>query len=563
LIPLVQYVEASSAGYSSSAFSRSDSFFVVLTEGGIGKQPTGPKDVLQTILVRATGIGTAPCDYACRVWVQNPDGRLRIAASDETMVPPTVERLPLSESYMNNNRALNTVKLIVGRGAPYESIEPPGSNRRNFVRVCLQNKSSLEVANIELDIVGLHPPNEGTFDFNLKSDITIGPHSERFVDVAYYDIDSSQAPSVRHIGLAVPRVGGYFAEAYSFASLPLTAHSFSLRLSRFSEVLDEISCRLFLDNQGLLKLESRLDSGRDKLEIKHRASPEAWLKPHLPNASEAAGQDDLPEPVANVESPWTYGWTTEATITIAAGPESLPFYPSFNSEQEHRQTLEVCWVGAEKLLKKLQAGRYHNVRQEYMERLEDYLQNLPKIAAAGNILLAYDEILNLRSDFAADVEILPTPFATDLKRVIENHFALTTFYDIVSRHNEAVASATRSTPYPSEAIEPLNEFVSANTPRLFEPSVSEAQRRLERAGPRDDEPTREASTSQGDSIVVQPPPLPPATPDATRAHQRQTAANTNALWEAFVKGPAAIEGWWQIAHQLGDLVKPFLDYLRG
>jgi hypothetical protein len=29
-----------------------------------------------------------------------------------------------------------------------------------------------------------------------------------------------------------------------------------------------------------------------------------------------------------------------------------------------------------------------------------------------------------------------------------------------------------------------------------------------------------------------------------------------------MKGPAAIEGWWQIAHQLGDLVKPFLDYLR-
>jgi hypothetical protein len=62
---------------------------------------------------------------------------------------------------------------------------------------------------------------------------------------------------------------------------------------------------------------------------------------------------------------------------------------------------------------------------------------------------------------------------------------------------------------------------------------------------------------------VQPPPLPPATPDATRAHQRQTAADANALWEVFVKGPAAIEGWWQIAHQLGNLVKPFLDYLRG
>ncbi len=781
-VPLVQYGEGNSDGYSSSAYSRSDSFFVVLTKGGIGKQPTGPKAVPQTILVRATGIGTAPCDYACRVWVQNPDGRLRISASDETTAPPTVASSPINEAYMNKI-AVNTVEINVGRGAPYESIEPAGVNKRQFVRVCLQNKSLIEVANCKLDIVGLDPPNEKTSECNLKSDITIGPNSERFVDVAYYDIGSSQALAGRHIGLAVPQVGGFFAEAYSFARLPLTAHSFNLRLSRFSEVYDEISCRLFIDNQGLLKLESSLDSGRDELEIKDRASLEAWLKgqsaevavaiamraalrvaplaaearerlgatrnsvlsnltsavfrasavarvsakyparskefraagnaaadaagsfattdaaalavdasavavdaafaldadsarfaaarasavaadaadataiwesigpdasavqeigaigladlplwpkrslawagaewiglktalprgenwevwvnwyedrlrggsrgeayetvfarvpqeewdkgaaaanawikAHLPKPSESAKAAEVPEPVASVESPWTYSWTAKATITIAAGSESFPFYPFFNSEQEHRQTMEVCRVGAEKLLKKLQNRRYDNVRPEYRERLEAYLQNLPRTTASGNILLAYDEILNLRSDFAADVKTLPTPFATDLSRVIENQFALNTFYDIVARHNEAIASATRSAPYPSEALGPLNEFISANTPRVFEPNVSEAQRRLERAGPRDNQPTPAASTPEGDSWVVQPPPLPPATPDATRAHQRQTAANYNALWEIFVKAPTAVEGWWHLAQELGNLVKPFLDYLRG
>jgi hypothetical protein len=35
------------------------------------------------------------------------------------------------------------------------------------------------------------------------------------------------------------------------------------------------------------------------------------------------------------------------------------------------------------------------------------------------------------------------------------------------------------------------------------------------------------------------------------------------LWEVFVKGPAAIEGWRHLAQELGNLVKPFLDYLRG
>jgi hypothetical protein len=82
LVPLVQYGEANSIGYSSSAYSRSDSFFVILTKADICKQPAGPKAVPQTILVRATGIGTAPCDYAYRVWVQDPDGRLRIADSN-------------------------------------------------------------------------------------------------------------------------------------------------------------------------------------------------------------------------------------------------------------------------------------------------------------------------------------------------------------------------------------------------------------------------------------------------------------------------------------------------
>ena len=127
------------------------------------------------------------------------------------------------------------------------------------MRVCLQNKTLLEIANLKLDIAGLDPPNEKTSDCNLKSDITVGPNSERFVDVAYYDIGSSQALTGHHIRLAVPSGQGFFAEAYRYANLPLAAHSFNLRLSRFSEVYDEISCRLFLDNQGALKLESIVD----------------------------------------------------------------------------------------------------------------------------------------------------------------------------------------------------------------------------------------------------------------------------------------------------------------
>jgi hypothetical protein len=249
-------------------------------------------------------------------------------------------------------------------------------------------------------------------------------------------------------------------------------------------------------------------------------------------------------------------------VSVTAGAQSFPFYPYFNSEEEHRETLNVCRVGAARLLMKLQAGRYHNVRPEYAERLADYLDDLPKTAEGGSVLLAYDDILNLRSDFEADFDALPTPFASDLRRVIENQFALNPFYDIVERHNEAIASATRSRPFPRQAIQPLREFISANTPRYFEPNVSEAQRRLDRAAPEESRQAVEDSKAAKSTSIVQLP-TPPGTPDVKQAHQRQTAANANAIWEVVVKGPAAIEGWWHLAHQLGDLVRPFLDYLRG
>ncbi len=293
------------------------------------------------------------------------------------------------------------------------------------------------------------------------------------------------------------------------------------------------------------------------------AAANAWIKAHLPKAREPTSPADLPEPVAHVESPWTYSLTAKGTVTIVAGAEAFPYYPFFNSEQEHRQTLEVCRVGAQRVLNKLRAGRYHNVRPEYAERLTNYLDDLPDTAQGGSILLAYDNVLNLRSDLEADIDTLPTPFATDLRRVIENQFALNTFHDIIERHNEAIASATRSRPFPKDAIQPLRKFISENTPQYFEPDVSEAQRRLDRAEPKEARQAPEDSKAPEKSGEVQPSALPPGTPDVKRAHERQTAADANAIWEVVVKGPAAIEGWWHLAHQLGELVRPFLDYLRG
>jgi hypothetical protein len=79
-IPMVSYGEAkNSHHYSTSGYDRSDSFFEVLTTAN---QPKPLKQTPQFISIRATGFGSAPCDYRCRVWVDQSEARLRVEDAD-------------------------------------------------------------------------------------------------------------------------------------------------------------------------------------------------------------------------------------------------------------------------------------------------------------------------------------------------------------------------------------------------------------------------------------------------------------------------------------------------
>ncbi len=186
------------------------------------------------------------------------------------------------------------IRIVLGTGAPFESEER--------VRVKLQSVSKVQVGNCKLDIVDLEPPSRDASggdvsECALKTDISLGAGSELFVDVAYLDIGSPTALRGNYIHLAVARVGGFFAEAYAYSNLPLISHTFLLRLSRFSDVYDEIRCRLYLDANRVLRLEknegpnrplfksessiavsSQPDDQEQRPEIKDRASFDAWLK---------------------------------------------------------------------------------------------------------------------------------------------------------------------------------------------------------------------------------------------------------------------------------------------
>jgi hypothetical protein len=74
LIPLVSYGEGDTR-FTRLGYGNGDSFFRVLSKSG---QPMPPKEVPQIVTIRATGIGTAPCEYQCKVWVDQEDGLFRI-----------------------------------------------------------------------------------------------------------------------------------------------------------------------------------------------------------------------------------------------------------------------------------------------------------------------------------------------------------------------------------------------------------------------------------------------------------------------------------------------------
>jgi hypothetical protein len=146
--------------------------------------------------------------------------------------------------------------------------------------------------------------------------------------------------------------------------------------------------------------------------------------------------------------------------------------------------------------------------------------------------------------------------------VIANQFALNAFYDLVQRHNEAVSAGKWSQPFPLEAAKTFFGTVEDNTPRWFEPQVERGLRQVEQAEP----PTTSPEATHTLSSGIEPPPLPPGTPDAQNSWKRQMATSANALWETFLQGrdmPVDKDEWRTAADQLGPHVRPIIEFLRA
>ncbi len=301
---------------------------------------------------------------------------------------------------------------------------------------------------------------------------------------------------------------------------PFSDYSLNERYRQMSDAADEIATIA----QPIV---SRSSATTPVLQSEHKSrgpevesvtSPPSWVQQGPPKIRSLLRRPGiwetltpLPAPLPNVDAPFNFGWNAALRVSVVAGAQNLPFYRYFSSEEDHRHTLEACRVGGERLLKALREGRY-NARPEYGDALEYYLDDLPKTAGAGNILLANDQIRILHAMFLADAAMLPEGFAGRLKSVIVNSIALNAFYDLVQRHNEAVSAGNWTQPFPLDAARGFFGAVEDNAPRWFEPQVEQGLRQVEQAEPPPAAPAEPAEPAP--LSPIEPPPLPPGTPDA-------------------------------------------------
>lgn len=287
------------------------------------------------------------------------------------------------------------------------------------------------------------------------------------------------------------------------------------------------------------------------------AAANAWIKQHLPK------QAEFPQALASVPSAYTFGWNASGRIAIVAGAQNATAFPFPPNAGDHAATLDAARSLIARLLADLKAGRANCARPDYREALERYVGDLPTMPGSGNLILADAEARSLRDLFAAEADILSAPFAARLRTILQQHIALRAFYPEVERFYDAVRSGHLERPLPDDAVAAVGRTIKENTPRYFEPEVSEGLKRVEREPP-------EVALSPDDiaghgSAPIQPPPDPLGELEPRKSRSFSTASAINALWKTFLKGkdiPEALEGWRDVAGKLGENVGPVIDWLK-
>jgi hypothetical protein len=249
-----------------------------------------------------------------------------------------------------------------------------------------------------------------------------------------------------------------------------------------------------------------------------------------------ADEHELPLPIENVPSAVSFGWSSKGTITVVAGHQNWPVFPFKGGHQDHANRLEACRMLATDTVRSLRSGKW-NARSDYAETLDQYVAYLPKQPEEGNFLLADAKARVIRSLFAAEQDFLPTPFAAELKVLLEQHIGLRAYYPATEAFYESVRSGHLETPLPMDAVEGFIHGVKDNTPTFFEPTVADLLETTAQPVPAISPVALEARISEIAQPV--PPPDPLGDVDPEKSRRFTLGSGVNALWKAVLSGERA------------------------
>jgi hypothetical protein len=200
-VPLARYGEASRAPCTASAYDRSETFFEILTKG---TRPALSNAGIHRVTIRATGIGSAPRDYQCKIWVDRSDGRLRIVPADAG----TATSVPLG----------SPLRIEFGSDERYEKTQhfnDTGVLRRT-IHVSVRNDSLTDIPDCRLALVASTPQLlragvPSPLPVFLAPDFDLGAGSSKFVSLASFaERPGNTDPIMRDNIIISTRVGGIF-----------------------------------------------------------------------------------------------------------------------------------------------------------------------------------------------------------------------------------------------------------------------------------------------------------------------------------------------------------------
>jgi hypothetical protein len=147
----------------------------------------------------------------------------------------------------------NALKIVTGQGGNYEKVETYSNSISRTLLVGVSNtdvRCFISNCEIHLEI----PEDGGKKRYLLEKGFTLSPGKEKLVPVVYhFEYTKPPENTVHRIIFSVPIVGGYYGVAQPW--LPIGTHFLVLRVTATETKPSEITCKIWVDEQGRLRLE--------------------------------------------------------------------------------------------------------------------------------------------------------------------------------------------------------------------------------------------------------------------------------------------------------------------